>query len=294
MTPAVPSVAELLPPVETGAALETAREASLRVHDRRRPRRHGGFTIAGREAPATDVVTLAVVVPMFREASRIDATIATLAASPLAAPAYRLVFVDDGSDDGTAIAVARSLGRHGLTNASLLAAPSNRGKGAAVRLGVEHALTELDAEHIVYLDADLSLDPGVVLDALTKLQTGWYDAVVGRRRFDRSQHPLHRRIASSGFRIVSRIIAPTGVADTQCACKVFTASAAKVAFRELHTAGYSFDVEVLMRWRHADLRVATIDVAWSHQSGSKISTFAHAKAMLRELVAIRLVVRKHA
>lgn len=255
--------------------------------DRRRQRRLDGFTVG----PSTDVVELAVVIPMFREAQRIDETVRTLAASPLAHPSIRLVFVDDGSDDGTAVAVARSLGRHDVRNASLLAATVNRGKGATVRLGVEHAVDELDAQHVVYLDADLSLDPAVVLAAFDRLRAEELDAVVGRRRFDRSSHPLRRRVASSVFRVAARVAAPTGISDTQCACKVFTAAAARIGFDDLRTPGYAFDVELLLRWRRAGLRIGQMPIDWTHQSGSKISTVRHAREMLRALSAIRRTVR---
>ncbi len=228
---------------------------------------------------------------MFRESARIDDTVKTLAASSLADRRFRLVFVDDGSDDGTAVQVARSLGRHGVTNASLLAATVNRGKGATVRLGVEHALEELDAHHVVYLDADLSLDPDVVVDALDRLVAEGLDAVVGTRRFDRSHHPLSRRVASVVFRMAARLAAPTGVTDTQCACKVFTARAARIGFDDLQTPGYAFDVELLLRWRRAGLRIGQMPVDWRHQSGSKISTVRHAREMLGELARIRRVVR---
>jgi dolichyl-phosphate beta-glucosyltransferase len=263
-------------------------EATDRPVERRRPRRLDGFTTGRR----IEEVDLAVVIPMYRESTRIDATIATLAASGLAGSGVRIVFVDDGSDDGTAVQVARSLGRHGLSNASLLAATVNRGKGATIRLGVEHALEELDAHHVVYLDADLSLDPDIVVTALDHLRETGLDAVVGVRRFERSHQPISRRVASTLFRLTARTIAPTGVSDTQCACKVFTARAARLGFADLRTPGYAFDVEVLLRWRRAGLRIGQMPVVWRHQSGSKIATARHAREMLGELVAIRRAVRR--
>lgn len=304
MTPLPTSGEDLLPaPTDAGGAddVQGGGVALLMRHDagvsagsgvehrieRRRSRRLDGFTVG----PSPQLVDLAVVIPMYREADRIDETVRVLASSQLADPSVRLVFVDDGSDDATAVAVARSLGRHGVRNASLLAATVNRGKGATVRLGVEHAIDELEAGHVVYLDADLSLDPSVVPAALGRLRSEGLDAVVGVRQFDRSSQPAMRRLASTCFRVAARLAAPTGVADTQCACKVFTARAARIAFEDLQTPGYAFDVEVLLRWRRAGLQVGQIPVAWTHQTGSKISTLHHAREMLRELSAIRRVVR---
>jgi dolichyl-phosphate beta-glucosyltransferase len=237
-----------------------------------------------------DTVHLAVVIPMFREAARITASLLALSVNLLAEPGVHLVLVDDGSDDATAATAAKALRQFNVHNANLLAAPMNRGKGAAVRLGVEYALDELRAEYVVYLDADLSLDPQVVLDALERLRSTQADALVGTRVFAAGHKPILRQVASTVFRRLAIRIAPTGVDDTQCACKVFTANAAHVGFDMLSTTGYAFDVEVLLRLRRAGLRIEQMEVPWEHQAGSKISTARHAVQMTRELLRIRRVV----
>jgi dolichyl-phosphate beta-glucosyltransferase len=235
-------------------------------------------------------VQLAVVIPMYRESERIGASLLSLSASLLAEQGVHLVLVDDGSDDQTAATAAKALRQYNIANANLLAAPVNRGKGAAVRLGVEYALDELRAEYVVYLDADLSLDPQLVLDAFDRLRTIKADAIVGARIFGGGHKPAMRRLASTMFRQLASRIAPTGVEDTQCACKIFTANAAHIAFDQLSTPGYAFDVEVLLRMRRAGLRIEETQVAWQHQPGSKISTARHAVEMIGELVRIRRAV----
>ena len=82
-------------------------------------------------------VRLSVVVPAYREAAAIGATVARIR-SELAAVAdhggLEVVVVDDGSGDGTA-AAARSADAD-----QVLEFPENRGKGAAVRAGMLAAL----------------------------------------------------------------------------------------------------------------------------------------------------------
>ncbi len=100
-------------------------------------------------APASDEV--AVVIPAWNEAGRIQATVT----AALGLPAVALVIVvDDGSKDATAAAARRAGGivtRHAR----------NRGKGAALETGAE-AVRLLDQReqrdrprHLLFLDADL-------------------------------------------------------------------------------------------------------------------------------------------
>jgi glycosyltransferase involved in cell wall biosynthesis len=102
------------------------------------------------EGPASDEV--AVVIPAWNEADRIQATVT--AAIGLSAVAL-VVVVDDGSKDGTA-AAARQAG------AAVMRHARNRGKGAAMETGAE-AVRLLDQRehrdrprHLLFLDADLA------------------------------------------------------------------------------------------------------------------------------------------
>jgi polyisoprenyl-phosphate glycosyltransferase len=69
-----------------------------------------------------------LVVPMYREALRIDRTIEQLAASPLGDGRTELLFVDDGSPDGTPEVTERALARTGLA-ARVIRLPRKVGKG---------------------------------------------------------------------------------------------------------------------------------------------------------------------
>jgi glycosyltransferase involved in cell wall biosynthesis len=100
-------------------------------------------------APASDEV--AVVIPAWNEADRIQATVTAALGLPAAAV---VIVVDDGSKDGTA-AAARSAGAVVTRHAR------NRGKGATMETGAE-AVALLDQRerrdrprHLLFLDADL-------------------------------------------------------------------------------------------------------------------------------------------
>src|SRR6476620_7891815 len=80
------------------------------------------------------------VVPCFNEAERLDASeFARLAGSALAGARLRLLFVDDGSTDTTA-AHLQAIQARDPARIDVLSLGRNRGKGEAVRAGLQRAL----------------------------------------------------------------------------------------------------------------------------------------------------------
>lgn len=225
--------------------------------------------------------TLTLVIPMFCEELRIERSLELLAGAGL--DGVRLLLVDDGSLDST-VAVARaSIARLDLPDASVLALPANVGKGGAVRAGVLAATTPF----VGFVDADLSLDPHVIHQALVRLQTTRGDVVIGERIVDALFQPRLRRLASLSFRRLTRALAPTGVRDPQCALKLFRSDLAHSLFEPLLTNGFSFDVEILLRARQRGAAIDEMAIRWTHQPGSKVSPVADSLRMMAEVRRIR-------
>lgn len=237
-------------------------------------------------APSAPRGVLTVVIPMYNEAARIGATVAALRRSSLHRPGIDFVFVDDGSTDATVAVATIALGVAGL-RARVVQLATNVGKGGAVKAGVELAT----GDAVGYIDADLSLDPAVVSQALAVLTTTGADLVVGRRIVDPTAQPTIQRLGSAVFRKLAKILVPTGTRDTQCAMKIFRSQVAATLFGELRTDGFSFDVEILRRAATHGYRVEGVLVAWQHQPGSKRNTLTDSARMLRQLFAIRAAVR---
>ena len=126
---------------------------------------------------------------------------------------YEIIFVDDGSRDGTAqraraIAAADPAVR-------LIELRSNYGQTAAMMAGIDHARGEV----LVALDGDGQNDPADIPRLLAELDKG-YDVVSGWRQ-DRKDNALLRTLPS---RIANRIIsAASGVRlhDYGCSLKAY-------------------------------------------------------------------------
>ena len=113
---------------------------------------------------------LTVIVPVFNE----ERTVADLLARLAAGVPDAQVVVDDGSTDRTP-EPAPALGGPG--RADVLRQPANRGKGAAVRRGLEHAAGEVT----VIQDADLEYDPAELPAVVGPVLRGEAQAVYGSR-----------------------------------------------------------------------------------------------------------------
>src|SRR5262245_53581108 len=88
-----------------------------------------------------------------------------------------VVVVDDGSNDGTG-AIASAAGAEVLTH------PVNRGKGAAIRTGLD-AILPRDFTHVLFLDGDMQHAPEDAAGLMAAAQRGEGDVIVGERPFNR-------------------------------------------------------------------------------------------------------------
>ena len=165
-----------------------------------------------------------VVVPCFNEAARLDdASFLALAA----APGIGVLFVDDGSTDGSLAALTQLHSEH--PNVVVVHLRRNFGKAAALQAGFLEARGEI----VVTIDADLQDDPAEIPRLLAKLDEG-FDLVTGWKT--RRRDPLTRRIPSKIFNWVAGRVAGLRLHDMNCGLKAYRAEVTHglVLYGELH------------------------------------------------------------
>ena len=110
--------------------------------------------------------TLSIIIPVYNEKATIQRVIATVMAAPL--PLGReLIIVDDFSRDGTR-EILQALAAPPGTIIKVLLHDRNRGKGAAMRTGLE----QVSGEIVVVQDADLEYHPADLPKLLEPILTG--------------------------------------------------------------------------------------------------------------------------
>jgi len=153
--------------------------------------------------------TLCVVVPCYNEIEVLPLLHARLLATLDALPAAdgRVLYVDDGSSDGTGealLALARSDPRVG---AALLA--RNFGKEAAMTAGLDLA----DADAVVVIDADLQDPPELIGELFERFREG-HDVAYGVRRSRAGESWLKRTTAALFYRTIGSLSRTPVPADT--------------------------------------------------------------------------------
>jgi glycosyltransferase involved in cell wall biosynthesis len=118
--------------------------------------------------------SVSIVIPVLNEVESLRLLHESLTQS-LKSYDYELVFVDDGSDDGSQDLMIQ-LVEEDPGHTQLVELRRNFGQTAAISAGVDHARGEV----IVLIDADLQNDPGDIPALLSRIAEG-YDLVSGWR-----------------------------------------------------------------------------------------------------------------
>ena len=228
-----------------------------------------------------------LIVPCYNEAARLQpAAFLDLVAS---SPDTDLLFVDDGSRDGTAALLA-DLAAQRPSRISVLTRPVNTGKAEAIRVGFLDAFTR-QSEFVGYWDADLATPLTALGDFVAVLESNPHiDIVMGSR-----VKMLGRDIRRSAFRhyfgrafaTAASLALGVGVYDTQCGAKVFRVTdVIRRSFDEPFASSWLVDVEVLARYigalgpAAADTRICEVPLrTWTDVPGSKLHLWQAVRAI---------------
>jgi len=197
------------------------------------------------EHPQTEI---SVVVPAYNEAENVrplyDQIRATL--DGMQRP-YEVIFVDDGSDDGTYGELEQIAAQDGRVKVIKLRA--NFGQTAAL----DAAIKSSSGDVVVAMDADLQNDPADIPRLLAKLDEG-YDCVSGWRRTRRD--PALKRFISRGANLLRKIFIRDRIHDSGCTLKAYRREAFEGV--DLYGEMHRF-IPALLQWR--GYRITELEVA---------------------------------
>lgn len=225
---------------------------------------------------------LSLVITTFRETDVLAGSLPRIAAAlrALGRPS-ELVFVDDGSGDGTADWVEAQCPAYADLAPRVLRHPLNRGRGAALRTGFEACR----GAYCGYLDLDLEVDVAYVAPTLAYLDAG-ADVVIGVRTYVKGRKGFDMRtFLSVGYRHLSRTVLRHRLSDTETGFKFFRRAALLPLLPHIEEGGWFFDTEVMMVSWLAKRRIAELPVEF-HRRNDKPSTVKVARDVRRYLVAL--------
>ena len=158
---------------------------------------------------------ISIVVPLLNEERSLEQLHAEIAtALEPRGEEFEVVFVDDGSTDGSRAVLTRL--HDTLANVVVIHLRRNFGKAAALQAG----FLEARGDVVVTIDADLQDDPAEIPQLLAKLDEG-FDLVSGWKT--RRNDPFLRRLFSRVFNWSTAVVSGIHLHDVNCGLKAYRA-----------------------------------------------------------------------
>jgi glycosyltransferase involved in cell wall biosynthesis len=219
------------------------------------------MTLAGRIAPRrTPLVDplLSVVMPVYNEHATVEEIVGRVLAVPVR---IELVAVDDASSDGSRELLERLSRERGF---KLVRQETNRGKGAAVRRGIEQATGDV----IVVQDADLEYSPEEYPDLLDLIVKGKADAVFGSRFIGRHRcFSFTHYLGNLFLNLVTNVLYNTTMTDMETCFKAVRADVLK-------SNRFGIEPEITAKLFKKGARVYEVPITYEgrdYSEGKKIS-----------------------
>ncbi len=233
-------------------------------------------------------VTVSVIVPAFNEDRTIITVLEAVRAQKVDGATFEVIVVDDGSTDGTP-ALLRD---HPNLYERLITLPYNRGKGAAVRAGLDAA----NGDVVLFQDADLEYDPSEFANLLNPVLHHGAELVIGSRmlgpRYTRVHYFWHK-LGNTVITLLFNILNNTTFTDVYSCYLLFRRGLLDPA--ELATRGWEQQAEILGKTVRRAERIYEVPVSYAgrtYAEGKKIKAY-HVVAIIWVMVRVRLFGRHH-
>ena len=161
---------------------------------------------------------ISIVIPVFNENESLPDLKVELDKNLSAYPKWEVIFIDDGSSDGSTEYLADLCAQD--SHYKLIQFYRNYGKSAALSEGFKLA----DGDYIITMDADLQDDPAEIPNLVGKLEEGW-DLVSGWKKI--RHDPIGKTLPSKLFNFVTRVMTGVKIHDFNCGLKGYKKSVVK-------------------------------------------------------------------
>ena len=203
-----------------------------------------------------------VIMPVYNEASTVEEIINKVLDVDMP---IELIVVDDGSTDGTT-EVLRKIKNNRV---KVFSQNSNKGKGAAIRVGINEAKGDV----IIIQDADLEYDPADYSILVSLIKEGKADVVYGSRFLFRTRiFYFHHLLGNKFINLIANILYNTTFTDLETCYKAFKADILKSI--NLKSNSFGFEAEVTAKIVKKKCRIYEVPISYygrTYEEGKKIT-----------------------
>jgi glycosyltransferase involved in cell wall biosynthesis len=227
--------------------------------------------------------SLSVIFPAFNEEANIRAVVEDACRIiPKFAPVFEIIVVNDGSNDRTA-EICDDLAME-FSDLRVVHHGRNRGYGAALKTGIEHARYDV----IFFTDSDRQFDLREVATLLEQMDG--YDIVAGYRA--RRHDPPHRLLFAWGWNMLVRCVLAIKIRDIDCAFKAFKRQVFDSI--QIHSTGAMVNAEIFAQACAFGMAVKEVPVSHfprrhGEQTGANVAVISKA---FRELARMQRSLRR--
>ena len=207
---------------------------------------------------------LSIIIPCYNEQNTISKVVEAVRRAPY--PAKQIIVVDDCSTDGT----REVLGSIQSIVDEIVFHPVNRGKGAAIRTGIERASGDV----IIIQDADLEYDPNEYPLLVGPIQQDLADVVFGSRFMGGRPHRVlyyWHSVANAVLTQLSNMMTNLNLTDMETGFKSFRRDIIKGI--KLEEERFGFEPEVTAKVAKKGCRIYEVGISYrgrTYKEGKKI------------------------
>ncbi len=195
-----------------------------------------------------------IVVPIYNESGNVRELHKRLVSVCSALGEYELIFVDDGSSDGTSKILKE------LSPVEVITFRKNFGQTAALDAGIKHA----KGEYIITMDADLQNPPEEIPKLVKAMKEQGVDVVSGWRK--NRKDTTMKRFVSRGANALRKLFIDDGIHDSGCTLKIYR----KYCFEQFDLFGeiHRF-IPGMLRWQGYSIGETVVEHAARKSGTSK-------------------------
>lgn len=221
-----------------------------------------------------------VIIPTYNESHNVSRLVDVVMGLE---PEIDILFVDDGSPDGTADLIKNKIKEY-PERVEIIERKGKQGLGTAYVRGFEYAL-EHDYDYVCEMDADFSHDPNDLPRLVEVVENGKADLAIGSRYSNGISiinWPLRRLILSYCANLYARIITGIPVKDTTAGFKCIHHKVLEaIDLKKIRSNGYAFQIEIHFRAWKAGFKLSEVSIIFKEREEgvSKMS-----KSIVREAI----------